>query len=503
LNEATDIAAFSAVLRKAFESFKSAETLIREQYARDVATGAEPAGADEDELLERPTRRFLVDGILRGLDWNPDNPAQVAEEARSWGEDGDRLYFDYLGIAPLTRAPIILVEAKGYDVKAARRPRGKNLGPRDMAELISAALAILKSGDTSRAILAEWAEWLRDLRIYIASIGELGQGTLRRVVITAGRWLIVFEEPVAAFIRPGIPSVSHIHCFVSIGDIVERHSAVFKLLRRRRLVDTLPLTMPIAEALSILAPSSISQIFRGVVVVTRETGGRRRSYPTRSVWPSVIAMSSNRLFAITDYEAKAAEEPDEEGFRQFLDELSAHGAAFEARLLGLLGRKELRPLPLTNFPGFRHGVGVRGTEDGEHNIAPAQGSTAAIHAGKPGADRALVAHTGEPGGLPEYVVATGENWFYKTAMPIGAECPFHAWPKARQAGVAANQPHVGQSATSFTQSGESRHCAHEELRGMRSPRCHVAILESHLCCRACIFHSACWERDTARLPCPS
>jgi hypothetical protein len=110
--------------------------------------------------------------------------------------------------------------------------------------------------------------------------------------------------------------------------------------------------MPISEALSILAPLSISQIFRGVVVVTRETGGRRRSYPTRSVWPSVIAMSSNRLFAITDYEAKAAEEPDEQGFRQFLDELAVHGAAFEARLLGLLGRKELRPLALTNFPGF-------------------------------------------------------------------------------------------------------------------------------------------------------
>jgi len=114
---------FGAALRKAFETFKSVETLIREQYARDVATGTEPAGADEEDLLERPTRRSLVDGILRGLDWNPDNPARVAEEARSWGDDGDRLYFDYLGVAPLTRAPIVLVEAKGYDVKAARRPR--------------------------------------------------------------------------------------------------------------------------------------------------------------------------------------------------------------------------------------------------------------------------------------------------------------------------------------------------------------------------------------------
>ena len=112
----------------------------------------------------------------------------------------------------------------------------------------------------------------------------------------------------------------------------------------------------------------------------------------------------------------------------------------------------------------------------------------------PEAARAVVVHTGEPGGLPEYVVATGESWFYKAALPSGAECLFHAWPKARQAGVAANQPHVGQSATSFTQSGESRHCAHEELRGMRSPRCHVAVVETHLCCRACIFNSICWAR---------
>ena len=129
MSEASDIAAFGAALRKAFETFKSSKSLIREQYVRDVAAGAEPEGADDDDLLERPTRRFLIDGILRGLDWNPDNPIQIAEEARSWGEDGDRLYFDYLGIAPLTRAPIVLVEAKGYDIKSARRPRGKISAP--------------------------------------------------------------------------------------------------------------------------------------------------------------------------------------------------------------------------------------------------------------------------------------------------------------------------------------------------------------------------------------
>jgi hypothetical protein len=401
------------------------------------------------------------------------------------------------------------VEAKGYDVKAARRPRGKDVSARDMAELISVALATLKRGDTSRAILTEWAEWLRDLRTYVASIGELGQATLRRVVITAGRWLIVFEGPVAAFIQPGMPSISHIHCFVSLDDIVERHGALFRLLHRQRLVDTLPLTMSIAETLAILAPASITQIFRGVVVVTRETGGSRKSYPTRSAWPSVIGsawpsvivMSSNRFFAITDYEAQAVEEPlNEDGFGAFLDELSTHGSGFEARLLDLLSRKDLRPLALSSFPGFRHRTGAREAINGKRDIEPLPGSTAAIRAQNAGV---VVVHTGEPGGLPEYVIATGESWFYKVASPSGAECLFHAWPRAKLAGVAASQPHVGQSATSFTQSGENRHCAHEELRGMRSLRCHVAVLETHLCCRACIFYNFRWVDDLARLPCPA
>jgi hypothetical protein len=496
------MATFGAALRKAFETFKSTETLIREQYARDVAAGAEPDGADEEGLLERPTRRFLVDGILRGLDWNPDIPAQVAEEARSWGEDGDRLYFDYLGIAPHTRLPVILVEAKGYDVSSARRPREESPSARDMAELISSALAALKAGDTSRAILAECAEWLRDLRTYIESLDALGQSTLRRVVITAGRWLIVFEEPVAAFIHPGIPSVSHIHCFVSLEDTIERHRAVFRLLHRQRLVDTLPMTMNVAEALAILAPSSISKIFRGVVVASRESGGSRKTYPTRSAWPSIIAISSDRPFAITDYENDADEEPRIAGeFASFLDRLSAHGAAFEARLLQLLGRTDLRSLPLTEFAGFKNNVG--GLEAGDDDMEPVPGSTAAIRARSATPGRVLVIHTGGPGRLPEYVVVTGEHWFYKTALPSGAECKFHAWPKAREAGVAATSPQVGHSTTSFTESGEVRHCAHEELRGMRSPRCHVAVLETHLCCRTCIFHGVCWANDLARLPCPT
>jgi hypothetical protein len=372
LSEEAAIAAFLKVLRSSFESFQAEERNIRSQYARDVARGEAPSGADDDELLERPTRRFLIDQMLRALDWNPDDPDQVVEEARSWDPDEERLYFDYLGVAPLTRAPVVLVEAKAYDAGAPRQPRGAQLDARAMAELISGAIADLKSGRRDHPILAEWAEWLSDLRTYVASLDLLGRSTLRRVVSTAGRWVVVFEEPIAVFTGDGAPNVGLIHCFVSLEDVLDRHAALFRLLHRPRLVDTLPLTLSVAEALEVLKSNQISRIFRGVVVVTRESGGSRRTYPTRSVWPALIAISANRPFAIVDYEGQALEDPrDPTKLADMIAVLSASGAAFEARLLRMLGRADLGPRPMAEFPGFPADLGRR--EAARPGIAPITG----------------------------------------------------------------------------------------------------------------------------------
>ncbi len=500
MSEEVAIAAFRAALRRAFEDFQADEQRIRGQYARAVQEGEAPAGADDDELLERPTRRFLVDRMLRSLDWNPDDPRQVMEEARSWDADDERLYFDYLGIAPETRAPVVLVEAKAYDVGAARQPRGQNLDARGMADLISGAIGDLKSGRKDRPILAEWAEWLNDLRTYVRSLDELGRSTLRRVVSTAGRWVVIFEEPVDVFTGEGPPNVGLIHCFVSLEDILNGHAALFRLLHRPRLVDTLPLSLSPAQALAVLNPTAISRIFRGVVAVTRESGGSRRTYPTRSIWPAIIAITSDRPFAIIDDAGAALEDPREPGrMAEFIGTLSANGAAFEARLLQMLGRPDLVPGPMTEFPGFPRGLGSR--KAAQPDVVPIAGSTPADALEGGANDVKFVIHVGGP--YPEYVIATGEHWFFKTAEPVGPACEFHEWPKARAKGVAAAQPLTGHSETSYTQSGDDIHCAHEELRGLRAARCKIAVLESHLCCRACRFNSICWAEDAERLPCPA
>lgn len=496
MSEEAAIAAFLRELRSAFESFQAEEQNIRSQYARDVERGDAPPGANDDELLERPTRRFLIDRMLRALDWNPDDPDQVVEEARSWDPEDERLYFDYLGVAPRTRAPVVLVEAKAYDAGAPRRPRGAQLDARAMAELISGAIADLKSGRRDHPILAEWAEWLSDLRTYVASLDALGRSTLRRVVSTAGRWVVVFEEPIDVFTNDGAPNVGLIHCFISIENVLDRHAALFRLLHRPRLVDTLPLTLSVAEAHEVLRSNHISCVFRGIVVVTRESGGSRRTYPTRSVWPALIVISANRPFAIVDYEGQALEDPrDPTKLADLIASLSANGVAFETRLLRMLGRVDLGPRPVAEFPGFPPDPGWR-----EAALPTVASIAVTANERADTGNRKFAVHAG--GRHPEYLVVTGEDWFFKTAAPVGPACDFHEWPRARAQGVAAPYPITGRSEASFTESGDIIHCAHEELRAFRGMRCKIDFLESHLCCRSCIYSQLCWSVDADRLPCP-
>jgi hypothetical protein len=208
MSEKIRIAAFKSALHAAYTQFKAQESVIRQQSAT-VSSGSQIAPRDDEALLERRTRRFLIDPMLRALDWNPDDPNQVTEEARSWAESGDRLYFDYLGISQCG-APTLLVEAKGADSMSARPPREHNVSASRMSLLISEALGKLKTGDNPD-ILAQWVDWLKDLRTYVSSFDEAGRSTLKRVVITAGRWLIIFRNPSAAFIDDEAPERSDIY----------------------------------------------------------------------------------------------------------------------------------------------------------------------------------------------------------------------------------------------------------------------------------------------------
>ena len=498
VSSVAETGAFAEKLRIGMLDFRRAEAQLRAQYARAEVRAPESMPW---AMLERPTRRFLIDHFLRALDWNPDDASQVIEEARAYGEDGDRLYFDYLGISPATRAPVLIVEAKGFDIPKPKRARGPELDAKAIGRLIcEAVLALKEKPQKSSAIIAEWAQYLTDLQSYVSSLDELGRRSLCRVVITAGNWIIVFEDPITCFAAAGLPNAERVHCFPSGDEILLRYVELYEMLHRRRLVDTLPLALDIGEALEFLPAQTIGDTYRAVMVATSAaSGAERRKYPTRSVYPAVLVNSGTRWFAIIDLNLCVEEPKGNERIDEFLRVLNQAGADLEGRLGARLGRP-LVPLPLEQFPGFPEDMTRKRATIPE--VGPIAGSTT-DRAGHQVA-RTFVVPSGEAAASAEFVVVTGTSWFYKSdTANTPSACRFHFWKSARNAKVASGDAMYGSSVASFTEDGQERHCAHGDLRNMRNRRCHVLPLESHMCCHSCCFVGVCWAADAGRLPCPT
>jgi hypothetical protein len=475
--------------------FRAEEPILRRTYAGELGAGQ----VTIEELLERPTRRFLIDGLLRALDWNPDMPGQVVEEARSRDRDsGLPLFFDYLGRAR-DRSPAMLVEAKRFEADLPRRPRGEVPPSHEMGRLICDGLTLLKADRNELEILSSWKGWLTDLIGYVKSLSEGEQKGLARVVITAGQWLIVFKRPYVSFVAAdAVLDPDDVSCFSSFQEMETRSNEIFDLLNRARLIDTLPLTMDIGEARAVIQPGDIQAMFRGVVVSTQRVGPRRSRYPHRTVIPAVVFLVGNREFAVTRYGGAHEVEPTTiDGLGDFLRRLATAGDAFEAAVLRDFGREDLCPSPVTLFPPTD-----RTLVESAH--PPLIASTAARAAANQPQRPKLVLEVDDSGGAADYLAITGDVWFYKALAPFAGDCQFHSYPEARKAGFASEAASMGERSDSYTASGDLHHCEHQTLLSQRKPegRCQLKALETHLCCRACIFHDVCWKpEDLPRLPC--
>lgn len=490
-----DRAAFADRLREIIANFRDNEQLIRDEYARSEGSSPPPA-----EILERPTRRFLIDEFLRALDWEPGDPASVLEEARLQGPSDNWLFLDYLGMDPKSHTPVLIFEAKKLGIEPPRAPHGKLLGSRDMSVVIAEAIDALRVGSTKSPVLAVWVEFLGDMYRYMKSLDEIGRVTLQRAVISAGRWMIIFEDPCGTFLGNKNDS-GKIHCFTTFDEALAGSDDLFDLLHRQQLVDTLSLTLDVQEAVRVIPPDKIEQWFRANVVATSSNNGSfRRKYPTRAVYPALVVRSGGRWFAIVNLNRLVEEPKRKNDISGFLGDLEAAGLQLEEQLGRLFGIP-IAPLPLGDFSGFPE---ARRTIDPlRAPVEPAPRSTAGRMVNVP-ARKIFAARSHHADATREFVVVVGSSRFYKTGGPWGPLCGYHCWRDARADAASEESSHEGFTADSFTEDGQDRHCAHAGMLGLRAERCRIKSLETHLCCRACVFEPECWADidDQARLPCP-
>lgn len=234
-----EIATFARTIRALFEKFGNNEQQLRQQYTR----AEESPEVHSNYLLEQATRRHLIDELLHALDWNPSDPSQISEEARSTTDDGRRCYFDYLGLHAQTAAPALVFEAKGFDVSLPRNKNNRELGSKDMSKLVANAVNAIKRRDMNIPVVSEWSEFLQSICTYVRSLDKFGQATLQRAVISSGRWMIVFKRPTITLREDELAVAEDICCFTSLKEILSRNSEIYQLLHRGNVVDALPFVL--------------------------------------------------------------------------------------------------------------------------------------------------------------------------------------------------------------------------------------------------------------------
>jgi len=491
-----DSVAFTEALATTINRFKVREQELRAEHGRLPESPPPPS-----DLLERTSRRFLIDPLLAALGWDPGDPAKAIEEARTKGLGENWLFFDYLGLRPQDRAPVVVFEAKRYDLELPRKQYKSAPNATEMPVLIADAINALRVGDKSIPVVSEWAGYLRDMRDYIASFDDFGRVALKRAMISSGRWIIVFNQPSKTFLGPQPAEANNIHCFVDFTDMMDRRAQLFSLLARDRIVDTLPLVLSVPDALHLLMPADITAYFKGTLIATSgDAGARRVKHPHRTAYPALIVRSGTRLFGIVDFDKKTVEPDDDNKIPQFLNDIAAAQTALETSLANLMACAFV-PADLTQFEGFP--VPSTHSNPLRKAVAPVAGSSAE-RIEKQEACKAFVTHSDDPDAVNEFLVATGTSSFHKEHLQRGPDCAFHDFKSARKEQVSEKAAIDDYRVDGFTRDGQLNHCAHRNLLALRASRCRIKSTETHLCCRACIYEQECWSdpADNGRRPCP-
>jgi hypothetical protein len=495
-------------LSKAKADFKKRLFDVLSEFERRTADIAPPEylGAASADPLEHVTRRHVVDHMLEALGWSLDRMnEEMIEEARVRGET--TLFLDYLGVAPQARLPRMIVEAKAW-AKPVVTPsiRGEaGLGPDDttgsgtglaliaegerLAELIARAIKHHKDGGSRERspVSLEWADWVATLHQYVVDLHSASDHVVSRVVITSGRWLVIFSDPKTTFVKKGEVSAKSISVFIG-PKIIEGSDHIFDLVARSVVIDEIPPWVRPSRLHAFTSTQDVARIFRALWVTREAEGPHFQRYPQLILNVALVVLRQDgMLVTVLDDQLPYRVVPyDQENLPAHLQEIRQLSDQLLEQTFQELGTS-FTPSDAAQFPGF---------------------PTKYL-----GEKRALPAAPGEfvnllepwPQKPYEFLLVLGTQAHFLRERPEVASCGFHEWAVAREHRQ-SHGPHpvTGRSVepAAFFYTGEQHHCAHRLVHDRRDGRCQISAFEEFLCCRACTLQSFCWsEADLAGLPC--
>lgn len=447
-----------------------------------------PAGFTGEAIaapLEHTVRIHFLDHLLKALGWKME---AVVEEARV--KQDTTLFLDYLGVHLQQRIPILIFEAKAWDkplvnaISAAYRKDTTDI-------LLAKALTFVRDGQGETPVTAEWTDWLSTLRTYVRNLHSQSGHLVSKVAISSGQWLVIFTDTRNAFIDNGTIDPRSILVYKT-EQFVAGSSDIFRQLAYDALVRSIPSPLRPTQLSAYIAASSVRRAFHAIVVTWQASGSGAvlDRFPQIIVNPAIVLeRSDGELLHITDRQVGREFVPtDADKFEEHLE--NVHGKA--AQLLEAVSNALATTIAVSDinvFPGFRE-MPTLGSSSG---LVPAQA---------PARTNFLWPFPNSP---REFLLVTGSASYFLVDGSSFRTCTGHNWSACSSAGQAqGNGPILSSSIDpkSYFQSGSEKHCAHRAIHDRRADWCYVSGFETFLCCKTCVFQTACWpEPQVPALPC--
>lgn len=465
--------------REFIEQFAS----LIDRFEVSIGEGARPefAGEQPDRPHEHTTRVHFLDELVELLGWSLGLGGDVVEEARLKGET--TTFMDYLGVRADTNVPALLIEAKAWDQPFLQPRKRVAFVP---TTLLGEAINHWRSGGDAKSspVAGQWHAYIDQVGGYVKGLKERGH-TLPRAVITSGQWIVVFVDPVQAFVEGPVEDVK-IRIF-EIQNFKAQASELFSLLSKKALAAETPFSVRPTEVFHYLTKDLVVGCFHAVHVSYEASGspvfGRK---PRVLVYPALVLRGPDGMLLTVLEESEESllqytkdETTDEPSLGSHVDKLALGASELLARTGAQLDL-DLRPASIVDFPGFPREP---------------------MH--KPAVKRPLA--RSNPKERDNWIIVTGQATHFVRDAP-DMECNFHKWSVCNVARQAAGSSAISAPVLSTPRvlfiDETPHHCAHRDVMDRREPRCQIHMIDARLCCRGCTFGSDCWPGNTRPpLPC--
>lgn len=297
---------------------------------------------------------------------------------------------------------------------------------------------IIANGLNGSDLRKDWNEWLATLRDYVFSVNEKSGVVPRRVVITNGKWFVIFIDPADSFLASGSRNHEYIFVYEDWENIENNYTDLFKYLEHQLVLNEKPI-LTTGELSFHVKPEDICCAMYGLRLMYIEVLGHYDISPAIKIVPLVILRS--KYGALLCIERKI-----EKNLPHLPRDLGGHLADIEALSKNLLYDINIKlgnNIALITVNQHYHDEDIFCSFPGVKEIKYISDSDAS-----------------------KFIIATGENSHYLLKEPKVPNCPYHSWANCKENNCASNPGPIEKRSTkprSFFMSGENHHCAHADV----------------------------------------